>query len=631
MQSFKCYFVKYMALKRFKNLILFICLTVVTINFAQEKQKITVEYSGNTSTAPDIEDGALVFLRDKSQQVHFIHKGVNVWCDKAIYYEDQDYLEAFSNVIMKQGDTINMVAKYVEYSGKTQLAFARGDVVLTEPQSTLKTDTLHFDRVKQQAYYNTGGTVVRDSSGTITSKIGRYYMAASKYQFVKDVVLVNPQYTLNTDRLDFFTENGHAYLFGPSTITGETSKVYCERGFYDTNKNIGNFQRNAKIDYDNRTVEGDSLYFDRNKSFASATNNITVTDTLNKSIIKGHYAEVWRAKDSVFITKRALAITVQEQDSVYIHADTLMLTGKDPNRITRAFYNVKLYKSNMAGKADSIHVDHKKGLTQLINLSRYSSTDAFAAKRKPVLWNVGNQMTGDTIHLISNVETEKLDSLKVFENAFLVSKDTLSEDSYNQIKGKRLIGLFRDNELYNVDIIKNAEVIYYLRNDKNELVGINKSKSGSINIQIENKEIVEIRFILQTDAELFPESEFPKAGRRLRGFDWRGEERPMSVEDLFKDDPPLVLPKIKGLDDYVPPEEFIDDAVTERIEEAGKITPEKENKAARNLPKPAPATALPLTKVNTTKPISQAKQALQKDVKKVLKEDVKKDLEKEDK
>ena len=163
------------------------------------------------------------------------------------------------------------------------------------------------------------------------------------------------------------------------------------------------------------------------------------------------------------------------------------------------------------------------------------------------------------------------------------------------------------------------------------MVGIDKSKSGSINIQIENKEIVETRFILQTDAELFPESEFPKAGRRLRGFDWRGEERPMSVEDLFKDDPPLVLPKIKGLDDYVPPEEFIDDAVTERIEEAGKITPEKENKAARNLPKPAPATALPLTKVNTTKPISQAKQALQKNVKKVLKEDVKKDLEKEDK
>ncbi|WP_179020387.1 OstA-like protein [Winogradskyella forsetii] len=574
-----------MSLKHFKNLLVLFCFSIVFFSNAQEKQTITVKYSGNTSTDPNVKDGALVFLRDKSKQVHFIHKGADLFCDKAVYYEDQDFIEAYSNVNMKQGDTINMVAKYLEYSGKTQLSIARGDVVLTEPQSTLKTDTLYFDRVKQQAYYKSKGTVVRDSSGTITSQIGRYYTSTSKYQFIQDVVLVNPDYTLNTERLDFFTENGHAYLFGPSTITGETSKIYCERGFYDTNNDIGNFQRNAKIDYDNRTVEGDSLFFDHNKNFASATNNITVTDTLNNSIVKGHYAEVWRAKDSMYITKRALAITVQEKDSVYMHADTLMVTGKPEHRITRAYYNARLYKSDLAGKSDSIHVDHKNGLTQMLNLSRFSSDDAFAIKRKPALWNIGNQMTGDTIHLISNVKTEQLDSLKVFDNAFLVSKDTLSEDGFNQIKGQRLIGLFRDNELYNVDVIKNAETIRYLRNDENELIGIQKSKSGSINVKIIDQIVDEVRFINQIDGNIFPEDEFPNSAKRFRGFDWRGEERPMSVEDLFKDDPPLDLPIIKGLDDYVPPEAFIDDDVTERVEEAGKASPNAPNKAARNLPK----------------------------------------------
>ncbi|MBC3847232.1 LPS export ABC transporter periplasmic protein LptC [Winogradskyella echinorum] len=575
---------KQLALNCIKYFLFILCFSITTVSFAQ-KQKITVKYAGTLATDPEIKDGAKVFTRDKSLQVHFFHKGADVFCDRAIYYEDQDYLEAFGNVVMKQGDTINMTTKYIEYSGKTQLAFARGDVVLTDPQSVLTTDKLHYDRSRQLAYYDTKGKVVRDSSGTITSQIGRYYMNANKYQFTQDVVLVNPDYTLNTERLDFFTQNGFAYLFGPSTITGETSTIYCERGFYDTNNNTGHFQRNAKIDYDNRTVEGDSLYFDRNRSFASATNNITVTDTLNKSIVKGHYAEVWREKDSMYITKRALAITVQEKDSVYLHADKLMVTGKADNRITRAYYNARLYKSDLAGKADSIHVNHKTGLMQMINLSRFSSTDAFATKRKPVLWNLGNQMTGDTIHVLSNVETEKLDSLKVYNNAFLVSKDTLSKDNFNQIKGQRLIGLFRDNELYNVDIIKNAEVIYYSRNAENELVGINKSKSGSINIKIEAQEIEEIRLIQQIDGKLYPESEFPQSGKLFRGFDWRGEERPLSVEDLFKDDPPLVLPKIKGLADYVPPEDFIDESVSERIEQAGKETPNKPNKAAQNLPK----------------------------------------------
>ncbi|WP_339755148.1 OstA-like protein [uncultured Winogradskyella sp.] len=596
-----------MVLNPLKNLLFILCLAFVSFCFAQKKQKITIKYAGTGYTDSKIEDGAKVFLRDESQQVHFVHEGVNMWCDKAIYYEDQDFIEAFSNVLMKQGDSINMVAKYVEYSGKTQLAYAKGDVILTEPQSTLTTDKLYFDRNRQQAYYNTKGKVVRDSSGTITSQVGRYYMNSQKYQFTKDVVLVNPEYTLNTERLDFLTENGHAYLFGPSTIVGETSNVYCERGFYDTNNDTGHFQRNARIDYDNRTVEGDSLYFDRNRSFASATNNITVTDTINKSIVRGHYAEVWREKDSLFITKRAIAISVQEKDSVYLHADTLMVTGKADNRITRAYYNARIYKSDLAGKSDSINVNHKTGLMQMLNLSRFSSTDAFATARKPVLWNIGNQMTGDTIHVISNVKTEKLDSLKVFNNAFIVSKDTLSDDGFNQIKGQRLIGLFKDNELYNIDIIKNAEVIYYSRNAENELVGINKSKSGSLNVQIEDQAIQEIRLIQQIDGELYPESMFPKSGKRLRGFDWRGKERPMSIEDLFKDDPPLILPKIKGLEDYVPPEAFVDDNVNERVKKAGEDTPNKPNKAARNLPNKTKTSSLKSKLKQVEKPKEELK------------------------
>lgn len=573
-------------------LTLFLCYFLSIGVFAQQKKKIIIEYAGFTIKDSLLGKDITTFNRDNTQQIHVIHEGVEMWCDRAIYYQNEDFIEAFSNVVMKQGDTINMNAKYVEYSGKTQLAFASGDVVLVEPQSTLTTDTLYFDRVKQQAYYKSKGKVVRDTSGTITSQIGRYYMDSKKYQFVTNVVLVNPEYTLNTERLDFFTESGYAYLFGPSTIVGETSKIYSERGFYDTKNDIGHFIKKSRIDYDNRIVEGDSLYFDRNKSFASATNNIKVTDTLNHSVVKGHYAEVFREKDSVFITKRALAITVQENDSLYIHSDTLKVTGPPEHRITRAYYNAKIYKSDLSGKADSIHADHKTGLTQLINLSRYSSTDVFATKRNPVLWNIGNQMTGDTIHLISNVEKEQLDSLKVFNNAFLISKDTIGDSNgFNQIKGQTLIGLFEDNKLYNVDIIKNAEKIYYSRNEENELIGIDKSMSGLINIKILDNTIEEIRLLQQIDGTLSPQSKFPDNISKFKGFDWRDEERPKSVEDLFKDDPPLILPKIKGLDDYVPQEEFFDDALLKRIDEAeDKSTKEeddkKENKAARQLPKP---------------------------------------------
>ncbi|UKM64665.2 hypothetical protein GSB9_01222 [Flavobacteriaceae bacterium GSB9] len=565
--------------------LLFIFSFVLTaVCHSQEKRKIEIKYSGFLNTDEERYPGAKILTRDDAQQVHIEHNGANMWCDKAIHYTKENFIEAYGNVNIKQGDTINMTAKYVEYSGITELAFASGNVVLTDPNSTITTDTLYFDKLNEQAFYKSGGTVVKDTTVTITSKIGRNYMNLNKLRFVKDVVLVSKESTIKSDYFDFYSDTGHAYLFGPSTITTEASKTYCEKGFYDTENNVGYAMKNAKIDYNNRIIEGDSLYFDDTKSFASASNNIKITDTINNSIVKGHYAEVFKEKDSVFITKRALAISVQENDSIYIHADKIMVTGKPENRIINAYYKAKMYKSDMSGKADSIYSNQKTGVTKFINIPRFSTGDKFSVKRKPVLWNLENQMTGDTIHLISNNETEKIDSLLVFNNAFIISQDTISKTGYNQINGLRLVGLFNDeNQLRKVDITKNAQSIFYARNDKQELIGIDKAKSGSIEILFSNGGIDEYSRFNQVDGNLYPESKYPKNQKLLKGFDWREEERPKSVEDLFLEDVPYNLPEIKGLEDYVPQDAFFNEAMMERIEQAGKA--DLENKAARNVPK----------------------------------------------
>jgi lipopolysaccharide export system protein LptA len=574
-----------------KSIYYFVCILFFlgSTLHAQERRKIEIEYAP-FMTFDESNPDATILTRGNSKQVHIKHEGIELWCDEAIYYGKQDFIEAYGKVHVKQGDTINMTSKYVEYSGITQLAFASGSVVLKEPSSVLTTDTLYFDRVKQQAFYQSSGKVVRDTTGTITSTVGRYYMNSKKYQFVNNVKLVNPEYVIESNQLDFYTLSGFAFLFGPTTITSETSIIYCERGFYDTKKDTGYFVKNSKINYDERIVEGDSIYFDRNKKFASATNNITITDTLNNTIVKSHYAEVFRAKDSVFVTKRALAITLQENDSIFVHSDTLMVTGKPEKRITRGYYNAKIYKSDLSGKADSIHMNQETGLTQLINLDRNTTGDAFYKAKHPILWNIKNQITGDSIHLISNPKTETLDSLKVFNHAFIISKDSLG-DGYNQISGKKLFGLFENNSLSTIDIIKNAESIYYLRNEDNELVGIDKSKSGSIKVWISENTINEMRKYNQIGGKTHPEIEFPENEKILKGFQWRNSERPTSVEDLFKDDAPIVLPSIKGLDAYIPQEEFFDSKLLERVNKARPIptknlgTPKKiKNKAARKLP-----------------------------------------------
>ncbi len=523
-------------------------LVLITLSFqAQDREQIKIEYAPFMSFEESKPD-ATILTRNNSKQVHIKHKGIEMWCNEAIYYAKEDFIEAYGDVRLIQGDTLNMKSKYIEYSGKTQLAYASGKVVLIDNNSELYTDILFFDRIKQEAYYNQKGKVIRDLSGVINSDFGKYFTKTKKYIFSKNVVLVNPEYVIETERLDFYTITGHAFLYGPTTITSDSSIIYCERGFYNTNNDTGYFVKKSKIDYDERRIEGDSIFFDRNKSFASATNNIKVTDTLNNFLVRAHYAEVFKDKDSVYVTKRALAITVQENDSLYMHSDTLMITGPADNRVVRGFYNAKIYKSDISGKADSIHMNQKTGLTELINFYDIESEDLFSKRKYPVLWHHKNQITGDSIHLISNPESESLDTLKVFENAFIISRDSIG-DGYNQISGKRLNGVFINNALNVINVIKNAETIYYLRNSEDELVGIDKSKSASIKIWVTENEIDKLKKLNQIDGYTYPESDFPENEKFLKGFTWREDERPKSIEDLFVDDPPLVLPTIKGIKD----------------------------------------------------------------------------------
>ena len=540
-----------------KKLLLLIGILFCFLNAnAQKSSKINIEYSDfadiNQTEIPDA-----LLLRGN---VRVSHEGVVFTCNKAYYFQKENYIKAFGDVQMVQGDTLYLNSKYAEYSGEVKKAFATGNVIMRSPESTLVTDTINFDRNLQEAFYNTQGTIT-NRENTLKSKSGRYFVAQKKFQFLTAVTITNPKYTIKSNHLDYYTNSGHSYLFGPSTITSKENYIYTEKGFYDTKKNLAQFVKNSYIKYKDRRIEADSLYYDRNREFASGTNNVKITDTINKGIVKGHYAELYKLKDSLFITKRAVAINIVENDSVYIHGKKLMVTGKQNNRIIRAFNNVRFYKTDMSGKCDSIHSDQKKALTKLIG--------------RPILWNYENQMTGDVMHLIGNNETEKLDSLKVLNNAFIISKDTL-EAGFNQVKGQYLYGKFKDNKLYEVDVVKNTEVVYFLRNDKNELIGINKNVSSRINMTLDKNTIDTITFFDNVDGDIYPEKELPENARKLRGFIWRGDERIKSKDDIFP-------PEENELDDKIQA-----DKKAEEAKENKPLEPRKETlDYDKNNPKPA--------------------------------------------
>jgi lipopolysaccharide export system protein LptA len=499
-----------------KRVFILFVIIFTSISFSQEKRKIV--YQAEIQEADEEKyPGATILIGN----VKMNHEGIDLTCQQALYYKKENFFKAIGNVFIKQGDTITQTSDYADYDANAKQALSWGDVVLKDPTMTLTTDTLQFDRINQKLYYKSYATI-KDATNTLKSKIGNYYLENKKFIATTRVTVVNPEHNLVSDHLDYYTETGFTYLWGPSTITNtkNSNKIYCEKGFYDTKTDISHFVKNAKLYLKERTVIGDSLYYDKKKGFASATDNIQVIDTVQNFITKGNYAEIFELKDSLFIIKKAVAISIIEKDSMFIHGDTLLVTGKAKKRIVRIYHNVKIFKSDLQGKCDSIHTNQAVGLTKMY--------------RNPIIWSDKNQITGDTIYLKSNVDTEKLDSLKVFNNAFIISKDSLSIDDFNQIKGRNMFGKFEKNKLKTLIVKGNAESVYYNRNEEtNSIETITKEISSNIDFTFENGIIESIKYLKASEGKTYPPSMLPEDVKKLKDFIWRESEQPKKMEDIF--------------------------------------------------------------------------------------------------
>ena len=516
----------------------FIASLATLSSLAQEPKIIEIRKAGGSTQDQEAFPGANILFKNEETRVLLFHEGALIESDLAYFYSKDNYFKAVGNVIFTQGDSLKMTCKTIEYDGKTQIALADGDVLLKRPDMSLTTEKLNLDRIRNEAFYNTKGVIV-DSASTLTSNLGRYYMDQKKYRFTSNVTIDNPDYQVNSDQLDYYTELNQAYLFGNSRIEGDAYTIECERGFYDLDREKGVFKKNATLYYDNKIIRGDSLYFESEKDYAAATKNVSIVDSLNNSVITGHYGEIFKARDSAIITRRALAINIIDQDSLFIHADTLVATGPEERRILRAYYDVRILKSDLRGRSDSLYLDESIGLTKLLNkpLTKQQKqvfTEADRNKNNPVLWFDKSQMSGNEVLLISDTETNKLDSLKINGNVFIIEKDTLSSDGFNQIKGGVLDGAFKEGKLDNIVITKNTEMVYYLYNDDDlQLIGIDKTTCSALSMNFLDGEINDITFLVAPTGDVYPEEELPTNDRTLKGFVWRKEERPETLNDLF--------------------------------------------------------------------------------------------------
>ena len=111
-------------------------------------------------------------------------------------------MEAFGHVHINDNDSIDTYSDYLRYFGNDKKAYLKGNVKLTDGKGTLTTPDLDYDLNTHIGIYTKTGKVVSDKS-VLTSTEGYYYGETKDVYFKKNVVLVNPDYTVTTDTLTF--------------------------------------------------------------------------------------------------------------------------------------------------------------------------------------------------------------------------------------------------------------------------------------------------------------------------------------------------------------------------------------------------------------------------------------------
>lgn len=444
------------------------------------------------------------------------HEGALLHCDTAYIYEKENRMVASGHILITQGDSIRITAEKLLYEGKSKLASLQNNVKCVEKDMVLTTPSLLFDLGLSIASYYNGGTIVNQKN-TLVSKHGHYYSSSKEACFNLEVVLTNPDYTMNSDTLIYRIPNKTVYFLGPSIIRSKTDYIYCENGWYDTNQEISRFSKNAVLVTSQQQLRGDSLVYDRLNKTGYAYNRVSMIDTAQKSIVYGNMAEYREKSNESWIRGKAIYARIMDKDTLFLAAEKLYHKDLDSvNNLVLAYHKVRVLHKQVQAKADSASFNSSDSL-----LHFYYS---------PILWTERSQAFAKIMNATLGKNSVK--SFRLEGQALLIQQvDSMKTDKYNQLTGKTITGYFNNDSIRRVTVSGNVEILYFPKNNS-KYMGLNHTTCNEATLWFRNNEIERVALKPKTSGDLKPLKEVDAANARLKGFNWQYNNRPKTKSDL---------------------------------------------------------------------------------------------------
>ncbi|MBB6108261.1 OstA-like protein [Mucilaginibacter lappiensis] len=293
-----------------KYVLSFLLLILAGSVMAQKKKSIVNLIQSESSSVVTI----------NGRQVIKVYKGVfkqdfsTLRSDSAYFYPNENAFDAFRNVNINQGDTLNIFSDKLNYNGNTKLAILTDNVKMVDRDATLTTNYLTYNTATRIGTYTSGGKLV-NKDNVLTSKNGYYFAKSRDSYFRYDVVLTTIDAIIKTDTLRYNTGTRISYFYGPTNIYGKKDKdtLYTENGLYNTVTEQAFFGKKNLYKQGTKSLKGDSLFYDRLKGYGRAVKNITFNDNEQKITLKGDLGTYFKADERTVVTENAYMVLITEQ------------------------------------------------------------------------------------------------------------------------------------------------------------------------------------------------------------------------------------------------------------------------------------------------------------------------------
>lgn len=458
-----------------------------------------------------------------SQNVRFRQDNTYLYCDSAYFYEQENSLDAFGNVHMIQGDTLNLYGDVLFYDGNSKQAHLKYNVRMENKGTVLTTDSLLYDRMVNVGYYTTGGRIT-NGNNVLTSLIGQYYPGIHTAYFKTAVKLVNPDFVMRSDTLQYDTQTGIATIVGPTEIVHkDKTTINSTSGWYDTHTDHSQLlNRSVVKNPDGRQLTADTIFYDKKQGIGQAYHNVEINDTTQHVTLYGHYGYYVDSIGYGYVTKHAQLVQRSEQDTLYMHADTLSMLKDSTFNAAKGFHNVRFFRNDLQGKCDSLFYSARDSVMRMYGL--------------PVLWSDEQQISGEEIHAYS--KNKEIEHIHVIKTAFAIQQS--DSIRFNQVSGKDLKAYIRNREMYRIDVSGNAESLYFPRDKDSTLIGMNTTQSSFLTMYLKDKKIDKIILRPQSNGTLYPPEKTKQDQMFLKNYTWQASIRPKDKDDIF-----TVIPKEK--------------------------------------------------------------------------------------